>query len=181
MNAMWNILTYARISSMSPRFRLFDSLVRSVLTYAAPIWSLRYFSEVERVQSIFIRRILLVNKCTPDYILRLECGRINLKVFLFKQLLLFWQKILIMDETRLPRKCYDNLVKFIDTTSPLYNWALQVRNLLGSLGYLYVWESQSAEAIKSHMPQLLERYIDICRTDDISRAMSSLRFPWYKH
>ena len=70
---------------------LFDSLVKSIISYASPIWSPRFLDLVEKVQCNFFKRFLSLPQCTPNYAVRLEVNRPHMATFIFK-LIIGWLK-----------------------------------------------------------------------------------------
>ena len=74
--------------------KLFDSLVTSVLLFAAPVYAIRYLSEIETVQFSFFKNLLSLPHSTPNYAVRLETGRAHLGVTVLKQVLNWLIKVL---------------------------------------------------------------------------------------
>jgi hypothetical protein len=178
-NSMWPILTKANISTMNTRFKLFDSLVKTVLLYAAPIWAPSQEDLIERIQSNFIRKILHLNPMTPGYILRLETGRRPLSLNIFKNTLRFWFRCMAMPENRTTKQCYLALIN-TKSNSLRNNWAFKMQETLHSIGLSSVWESQDIEIIKSHLPNILTAYIDATIQNDYDSLTNSTRFSHYK-
>ena len=72
LNCMWPILIRLKVQLMYTRIFLFNSLVKSVFNYALPLWGIYHGSSLERLQNIFIRKLLKLNNMVPGYILRQE-------------------------------------------------------------------------------------------------------------
>jgi hypothetical protein len=181
INILWPTLTKISTSLMTIRLRLFDSMVKSVLSYALPVWGLRYLDNLERVQLAFLRRVLLVSRFTPGYMLRLESGIAHLKVSFFKTIINFWIKILETENSCLLRKCYNGLLKAAEINEThSYNWAIQIKSLLDSIGFSFVWLAQDAKITISILPSMVDRVANICKGSDFSRMLFSKSFPWYK-
>jgi hypothetical protein len=181
ISALWPTLTKISTSLMTIRLRLFDSMVKSVLSYALPVWGLRYLDNIERVQLVFLRRVLLVSRCTPGYMLRLESGLVHLKASLFGIIIKFWIKILKMENSCLLKKCYNSLLKIAEIKENYpYNWAVQIKNLLDSIGFSFVWQFQDARLTLHSLPSMVERVANISKDLDFSRMLVSTSFPWFK-
>jgi hypothetical protein len=59
---------------------IFESMMESVLMGAAEIWGWKEQEEVERVQEIYFKGVLGVDRETRGYIMREECKRNRLRV-----------------------------------------------------------------------------------------------------
>ncbi|UYV72120.1 K02A2.6-like [Cordylochernes scorpioides] len=77
INALWRILTKARIKFFTSVMKLLDTVVLPTLLYAAPIWAINQLKTVNNIQDAFLRHLLDLPNFTPGYILRRECGRIS--------------------------------------------------------------------------------------------------------
>ena len=76
--------------------KLFDTLVRPILTYSSDFWGclkLPNNNPVENVHTMFCKHILGVNKQTTNYGVLLELGRTPLLVFAKKAAVKNWERI----------------------------------------------------------------------------------------
>ena len=64
-------------------FKLFDSIVRPILTYGAEIWGYQYVEKIEKVQTKFCQQYLALSQNTADFYALGECGRMPLCFFFF--------------------------------------------------------------------------------------------------
>ena len=48
------------------------------------IWSLKHIDDIERVQLNFFKRLLKLPKNTPDYVLRIDFGRLPIVYYIIK-------------------------------------------------------------------------------------------------
>lgn len=110
--------------------KIFKSLVSSIIMYAAPLWSLRYMVELEKIQNLFYRKLFLLPGNTPGYAIRAEFGMEKIEVIIFSLTLNFIERILQMKEERLPKICFKRLQSLAKqgNIDEKYNWFIQVKN-----------------------------------------------------
>ena len=79
---------------VSEKFKLFDSLVGSVLCYASEVWGYCKADDIERVHTRFCHSILSVKRSTSTSALYLELGRKPLIAFRQLKILNYLAKII---------------------------------------------------------------------------------------
>ena len=102
--------------------------------------------DIERLHTQFCRSILGVKKSTNLAALYNELGRRPLIGFRKLRILKYWWKVIESGDT-LARNVYDFLYEKT-TNGRMYNglnWAYQVKNMLDSLGFAYVWNNQALD------------------------------------
>ena len=67
------------------RIMMYDSLIKTMLTYGAEIWGWKEYEEVEKVQEKYLKWILGLDKETPGYIVREETKRKKMRIDLGKK------------------------------------------------------------------------------------------------
>lgn len=137
---------------------------------------------IERLQHHFIKRSLGVKRNVPNYLLRLETGLPPLKLSIIKQMLYFWRKILNMPDFRYVKQCYTALLQKArtnDHVDPTYNWTIQIKEILDRLGFSYVWHDQTVECLLQYTGEILERFIESQRQQDVARVYSSNTYAYY--
>ena len=131
VGATLNIINKNKIDSWPVHKKLFDSLVKSVLLYTAPVWSLRYLNDLEKVQMAFIKRSLNLPKYIPNHFVRLETGRTPLATNIFKACINWLEKLQKMGNNRYPKICYNKIrdiaLKSSECKIVKYNWVKQVQ------------------------------------------------------
>lgn len=159
--------------SWEARLKLYDSIILNSLLYASPVWSLRYFDEIERVQLSFFKQLLQLPKCTPGYFVRLECGLRPVAVKALYLTLVWWRLLQRMNERRLPRLCYDRLANLASQPDQIekYNWALQLKYLLRNIGCERYFQFENIT--KSDINTIVNLYSDWLFQSDINRAKCS--------
>ena len=130
--------------SDTEKFKLFDCLVGSVLSYASEVWSFHKAPDVERLHTRFCRNILGVKKSTSLSALYCELGRKPLIVFRKLRIIRYWIKVIRSDNPLL-RNTYNMLADdaINNVTYNGNNWAYNVKNILHNLGLGYIWENQN--------------------------------------
>ena len=63
--------------------------------------------EQEKLHLYFLKRVLGVSKSTPSSIVLAEFGRFPLYVYKWKQILRYWNRLVIMDENRLVKQAFN--------------------------------------------------------------------------
>ena len=179
IHAMWPIFTGAKINSPGSWFKIFNSLVTSVLSYGCPVWSISFINELEHIKSHFIRKLFNLSRYTPGYILRLELGQTNISITFIKLILGFWIRLLNMNDHRLTRIAYKHY--FYNHMDPVkFNWALKVKSIIENSGFSFVWLSQDPDIATKFLPQILLSYIDQYKQLDMISMERSQHHPHYK-
>ena len=170
-----SLLAKGRSDSWETVTKLFDSCILPTLLYASPVWGLRYLDQLEKIQTKFIKDVLLLPRNSPAYMVRYETGRTKVEVELVRRVLRFWGKILRTDNSRLLKQCYLELLEpqYMDSRHTKYNWALQLKNLLISNGFVEVWERQSHEFLGEHVEDIVEAMRTKYREQDTVRVQQS--------
>ncbi|MEW8545054.1 MAG: reverse transcriptase family protein [Candidatus Thiodiazotropha sp.] len=152
----------ANISLNIPeKFKLFDSLVGSVLSYASEIWGYHQGIDIERIHTRFCRSVLGVKRSTNLSALYSELGRKPLIIFRQLRMIKYWLKL---------RKTNNTLLKsmFVMLSNDVeqgyiyngLNWAFQVKSILDKLGLSNLWnlENHIEISISSIKTRLLDQY-----------------------
>ena len=174
-----NTLTLCKkigISSWKVFEKLFQSLVRSILLYASPIYAIRYLQDVERVQSLYIKRILNLPHCTPDYALRLEVGVSHVGVLIFKQTLNWIIKLMSMPDNRYPKICFLRQLSLNSSSKILskYSWVKQIRENFFDLISENFNSNSLASGLLNRKNELINTYkIYLHNTDLVKREKST--------
>ena len=165
--------------SNNEKFKLFDSLVGSVLSYACEVWGFHGAPDVERIHTRFCRSLLGVKKSTNLSALYSELGRKPLLAFRKLRIIRYWIKTINTDNVLL-RNIYKMLYNDAANSNTYNgtNWAYQVKTLLYELGYNYVWDNQ---AILNKIPylQIKQRILDTTDQNLITSINSSTKLQSY--
>jgi hypothetical protein len=115
---------------------LFDKMVLPILMYGSEIWGVDTHECIERVQSKLCKYVLKVPINTANVAVRGECGRYCVKTITMLKVLKYWCKLLYMNDSRLPKSCY-NMLYMLDNGGRV-TWATKVKIMLYKLGFGYV-------------------------------------------
>lgn len=87
---------------------------------------------MDTTQCSFYKNLLFVPENTPHYAVRLEAGITPISHDILKRSLHWIEKVLKMDESRLPKLCYNRLVTLVSNPESLekYNWCKQIDSLI---------------------------------------------------
>ena len=87
INKTISILSKAKSDSWETKSVLFDTLIKSVLTYASEIWTANYLDNVECTQTKFVKVLFHLPINTPNYIIRYEIEKPHLKIYIIISML----------------------------------------------------------------------------------------------
>lgn len=165
-----NILSNSKTDSYEGRMKLFDAIVKTTVLYGAEVWGCRYAEVLEKCQSQFLKTVYCLPRCTPGYMLRLEMGVVKLDFHIFKQMVEWWLKLLVMSQDRYPRICYNQLIEQDLRSSNIekYNWVSLLKTKLVQLGFSEVWEAQNVEMLRSRKLEMYEKYYKVLINKDWS-------------
>ena len=130
MSSVFSLIYRNKIDSWKVVMRLFSAMVSSVLLYAAPIWSLRYLTNIEIIQTQFLKKVLNLAQNTPNCCLRLETNSTPLAVTVFKNSIRWVDNLNKMDGSRYPKICFERLKDYArkyPKSNSKYNWVLQLK------------------------------------------------------
>ena len=178
-----DIINRLKVTNSSVPKKLFEALVSSTALYAAPVWCLGHTEELEKIQSMFFRKLLCVLQCTPGYAIRVEMNITSLELKCFKLILNFIQRILRMKNNRFPKICFEKLKSLseFDTNKQKYNWFVHVRNnFFSKINQTDTWDNLTLDLLEKEKKNLIikmenqERELDAVSS---TRSTSLLFFP----
>ena len=141
---MYN-LSGPTVGKLSPpiAFKVFDSQLMPILEYGSEVWfSTReaHTAPMERFHLKFIKSTLNVRTQTATNAIYAETGRLPLQIRHQIQAIKYWIKILELTSDHPVKQAYYNLYNL--DASGQRNWCTKIRNLLGELGYINIWNDQ---------------------------------------
>src|SRR5882724_2346337 len=107
LNTFYRSVFSMRTSTLSPFFKVFDAVSRSIMCYSAQVWGFSSYNEVELIQRFFIKKLLWLPYNTPNYMVLLETGRDPLFLFTLKLHWAYLGHILKLEDVRYPRKLFN--------------------------------------------------------------------------
>ncbi|UYV79876.1 hypothetical protein LAZ67_18000954 [Cordylochernes scorpioides] len=180
INALWRILTKARIKSFTSVMKLLDTIVLPTLLYAAPMWAINQLKTVNNTQDAFLRRLLDLPNFTPGYVLRRECGRISTELNAVKLTLKFWVRILKKETSRLPHACLNYLWKVTAKKEIENSFTQNLIEILDSKGYSFLKGCEDYLAIQKELPGIIRTTTDQLIQNDQMKITDSTHFAHYK-
>lgn len=100
--ALLSLTARLKVNYLQIHLRLYDSLIRSSMGYAFPIWGIEFVSKMENLRVNFLRRLLYLEKSVPGSVVRLETSIWNSEVFCIKLILKFIQRLISKEEKIFP-------------------------------------------------------------------------------
>ncbi|UYV80588.1 hypothetical protein LAZ67_19000837 [Cordylochernes scorpioides] len=180
INATHPILIKSKAKSINLSTKLFDTIVRAVLMYAAPLWATEHKDLLDSIQDIFIRRFLNLPRYTPGYLIRLETGRISLSVTALKLTLKYWLRVLNMSSDRLPRICFNRTRELSNASGTPIGFIKKLTNLLNNNGSPALVSCDDPETLRSAITGLLKTAADQSIQNDLTRMDKSKLYSHYK-
>lgn len=180
LGMLWKVICGGKMRSWSGRLKLFNSIVTSTTLYGSHIWGLLHVDQIEKIQSYFLKRVIGVSKYTSNSVLRLETGRTHLKFSVIKKAVVYWAKMLNMENDRYVKKCFLALNELSLTSKNLkYNWVSQMKQIFDTYGFSCLGNENNYIFFSSNIGSLLKAVIDIERQNDVTRVQSSNRYSHY--
>ena len=109
--AMFYVLRKARKLSLpiDILLQLFDAMVAPILLYGAEVWGYEKNDIAETLHLEFCKYIMKVKKCTPNYIVYGELGRVPMSVHINARMVGFWARIVNGKKEKISKTLYDIL------------------------------------------------------------------------
>lgn len=160
-------------------FKIFDTKIQPILLYATEVWGvLKDNNPAEKVHLLACKRFLNVAARTPNKMVYGELGRHPLQINCYIRAVKYWFRLLRMDSERLPNQAY-RMLRNLDSCGKC-NWASQIRSILQSLGFGYVWLAQGIARENCFLRMFKQRLTDVFRQDWMAGVNSSDRFAQYR-
>ena len=80
-----------------------------------------------------------------------ELGRIDYQSRRYNIIIKYWLKIFNDEEMKYIKQIYNNMLNDLTLQPSKQNWASCVKDLLGRLGFLKVWEAQGVGKVNAFM------------------------------
>ena len=174
---------------------LFNKLVKPILLYGCEIWGFGNIDVIERVQLMFIKRMLNLKNSTPNYMALGELGMMPLKIDIYTRMISYWGKI------NEPELHINNLRQDVYTATHSYykysninnksfyfKWLHCIRSILCNCGLSGIWENHTfpnqkwlSSAIKRKLIDIYlgEWYQDVQSDENYRLFKTSLQFEPY--
>ena len=120
------------------------SMIVPVLNFGCELWGAVKCKEMEQVQTEVGRRLLGVSKKTTKAAVRGELGWLSLRALRDIKLLIFWGRLVRMDDSRLAKQIYRSRREQPGRN----NWCAQVHETLNSIGLGFKWVNEQVGSEK---------------------------------
>jgi hypothetical protein len=121
--AIYKVLSIIRKSGVPPlstQFKLFNSICRSTLLYASPIWAMKHIDELDKIQLRFLKKLLRLPPTAPDYFVRLETGARDTRLQFLSDTIGFWGRICKKSDQSPVKQCmYEQLKWYKNNNTPI--------------------------------------------------------------
>jgi hypothetical protein len=126
--------------------KLWNTMIRPTLDYAAEVWGGDVWEKAEQIQDRAGRTLLGLSKFAAGEVARGELGWMSLKARRERKQLIYWGKILNMDDLRLAKLVYLNCKNHTDSLRDSFCGA--VKRTLTSLKLDHLWRSEAIGGLK---------------------------------
>ena len=138
-------------------FKHFDTKVLPIIVYGAEIWGFKQYEVLEQVHYYACKRFMCVGIKSCNATIIGDCGRFPLYIETMRRCVKYWIRVLKLPEHRLVKKCYNMMKYFGDLGSN--NWVTEIKNLLQTNGFGYIWDLQVAEHESTFISAFVQRPI----------------------
>lgn len=137
---------------------------------------LRYLDEINKIQSLYYKKLLNLPKHCPNYAVRLEVGALPLEfVEVIKRTLNWLSKMINMDDNRLPKICLNKFLSL--STDPnvkaKYNWCTRLNDIITSHFPSGMASICREGILKNNISDILDKYKIFLHDRDKMRILNS--------
>ena len=116
-----------------------------------------YNETVEKIHLYACKKILGVSARTPNMLVYKELNRYPLQIDTKTRVLKYWNKILELEDSRIPKQAYRRDLKDINKER---GWAGEIKKDIEKNGYGYIWLNQGTNNMKGWIKSYKQRIID---------------------
>jgi len=151
INSTWKVYLANKQITLSAKWRLFLAVCRSIQSYAAQVWGYGYFEEVDKLERFFLKKLLRLPNCTPNYALLLETNLIEGHFYTLSLHLKYLGKILFdYGENRLPHVLAHKIIQ-----ENIF-WAREINNLASEADVNWSFENTTPFSWQLQCKALIE-------------------------
>jgi hypothetical protein len=165
---------------VSHQIELFDKLVLPILNYGAETWGYNIATKIERVHLLFCKQLLGVKTQTQNNFIYGELGRLPLRLNRLVIIIKYWFKILRCENKKYIKYTYLFMLNDMNISPNKVSWATQVKDILETHGFNYVWANQGVENVNIFLKVLKQRVRDIYYQEWNGQINNSTRANTYK-
>ena len=158
-------------------WKLFDTQIEPILTYAAEVWGLEDNCHMEKLHTFAIKRLINVPIHASNSIVYGECGRYPLFIRTYKKCIRYWCTLLRLPSNRLCKQAYQMLVQQSELGH--LNWAARVKSCLTVNGFGIVWLSQEVGDDKRFIATFTDRLVSCFKQNWHAKLESEDKYSWF--
>lgn len=167
MNVIWgNLMSNTKIP-ISVKFKIFDTIIRAILSYGSQVWGFLESSHVEAVQRDFIKRLFRLPYNTPHYALYLEVNIDKLWVSTLKTNMSYLLKALSVERNRLTGILARQVIE-----KDIY-WCKEWKKLGNGVNTSLNFDVQELDILQTQLMSVVEEVRLRWRSDCVGRARTS--------
>lgn len=158
-------------------WKMFDTQIEPILTYAAEVWGLDEAQSIEKVHTFAIKRFLNVPLHSSNKMVYGETGRYPLFIRTTVKCIKYWIKLTRLPMTRLSRQAYKMLLA--QSEAGRENWTTKVKKVLVENGFGFVWLSQGVGMERHFLRQFKDRLICCYKQNWHSEIEENVKYKWF--
>ena len=145
------------------QIELFSRMIYPILNYGSEIWGLRQADPLEKFHLSFLKSVLCVKSSTPNCFVYGELGVYPLIIDRKVRVIKYWLKIIrcLGVKEHYVHRVYRELCNLNVTNPTAVTWVSQVKHLLESNGFGFVWINQAVDSEKDFIRLFRKRLCDI--------------------
>ena len=159
-------------------WKMFDTQIVPLLTYAAEVWGLHEDShKIETVHTFAIKRLLFVPLHTSNELVYGETGRYPLFINIYSKCIRYWLKLTRLPPSRICRQAYDMLK--LKHEYGENNWVSNIKKVLCENGFGVVWLSQGVGNEYAFLAEFKDRLVSCYKQKWHASLEEKDKFRWY--
>ena len=160
--AMFGLNTKAVNLQLPPDIHidLFEKMITPICLYGSEIWGYNNIEPLEVFYRKFIKRVLGLNKSTPNCMVYGEVGKRPLKNSIHLRMLNFWVKVSEGKSSKLSSKLYNLIYKLHLRGTYDSPWLLSIKNILYHSSNPDFWFHQENLAPKRFMTDIISQELE---------------------
>ena len=129
--------------SVKHRLDLFDKLILPILNYSCEVWGFHTADCIERVHTLYCKKILNVKRTTQNDFVYGILGRKKLIINRYYRIVKYWLKLLCIENIKYTKIVYNLLLHDAEIYPNKKSWVTLLKSLLSELGFYEVWLAQN--------------------------------------
>ena len=158
-------------------WKLFDSQIQPIVTYAAEVWGLMENSDMEKLHTYAMKRFLNVPLHTSNKMIYCETGRHPLCIQTCVKSIKYWLRLVSLPVDRLCVQAYNMLLR--EHEKGKVNWVSKVKGTQTENGFGFVWLNQGVGNECQFLTEFKDRIISSYRQTLHANMENSEKYTWY--